>query len=404
MEAHISPSLISGRIKAPQSKSIAIRLLFASLLGDISLVNLEGSEDVQAAINAISSVKNAMGIEGSPSGALNVRGSGTTLRMLLPILGFLGMECTLSGDQTLEKRPLGVIKSWLEDNGAALSSDHLPLRISGKITTDNVEISGSESSQYISGLIYGLLLAGGGKINLIPPVRSRSYIEMTCSVLNSLGCSVNFKGLEIKVQPPGSRLRFRGVVPGDFLLSSFYAIGAIITGGELDITGLNYPGWSSGDSRIVGIIHSSGKDSYMYDESWHIGGKEGVNPFEENVEDSPDMAVSLAALAAVAIGESRITGTQLLGIKESNRNVSITRTLESFGIEASAGDEISIRNTGIYHEGIVKDWKDHRIAMLGTILALRSGGIIHGAESVAKSNPHFYDDIIRLGGKLTLRF
>ena len=147
MEAHISPSLISGRIKAPQSKSIAIRLLFASLLGDISLDDLEASDDVQAAVKAISSVKNAMGNEGSPSIALNVRGSGTTLRMLLPVLGFLGIDCTLSGDSTLKNRPLGVIKSWLQDNGAALSSDHLPLRISGKITTDNVEISGSESSQ-----------------------------------------------------------------------------------------------------------------------------------------------------------------------------------------------------------------------------------------------------------------
>ena len=403
MEAHISPSVIGGRIRAPQSKSIAIRLLFASLLGDVKLDNVEASDDVQAAISAIATVKNALGSGDHRSLSINVAGSGTTLRMLLPVLGFLGINCALTGDQTLEKRPLGVIKTWLEANGAVLSGDRLPLRISGKITTDNVEISGSESSQYISGLIYGLLLSGGGKINLIPPVRSRSYIEMTCSVLNDLGCTVNFNGYEIEVQPLDSRLRFSGEVPGDFLLSSFYAIGSIITGGELEITGFTHPEWSSGDSRIVGIMHSSGADSYLDSDSWHIEGKGNVKPFEENVEDSPDMAVSLAALASAAMGESRITGTPLLGIKESDRNLSITRTLESFGIEASADNGIVIRNTGIYHKGIVKDWKDHRIAMLGTVLAMRTGGIIHGAESVAKSNPHFYDDIIRLGGKLTLR-
>ena len=403
MEAHVLPSKITGRVEAPQSKSIAIRLLFAGLLGDVVLDNLHISDDVASAMNAITVVKQAMHSPGTILGMLDVHGSGTTLRMLLPVLAFLGMECELHGDQTLERRPLGVIRAWLEANGAQLSSDHLPLRISGRIETDSVEISGSESSQYISGIIYGLLLTGGGKIRLIPPVRSSSYIEMTCSVLISLGCSIRYHGMEIDVGPLMPNLRYHGEVPGDFLLSSFYAISSLLTGGSVEISGLSNPQWSSGDSRIVDIMRSCGADSFLSHGTWRVSGIGPLTSFKEDVEDSPDMAVSLAALSAGALGESVITGTNLLEIKESNRILSISRTLEAFGLEVSDGKGIVINNTGKYHQGIVADWKDHRIAMLGTVLAMRSGGLVRGAETVSKSNPQFFDDMAGLGGRLSLR-
>ncbi len=403
MDAMVSPSAIRGRIEAPQSKSIAIRLLFAGLLGDVSLEGLQPSDDVSSAVNAIGRLKEAVRSHHHSLGILDLKGSGTTLRMLLPVLAFLGIESEIHGDQTLEQRPLGIIKSWMGENGAHLSSDHLPLRISGRIATDVVEISGSESSQYISGTIYGLLLTGGGKIRLIPPIRSRAYIEMTCSVLNSIGCSIRYRGMEIDVEPMDQEARFHGAVPGDFLLSSFYAIASLLTGGEMEISGLVNPQWSSGDSRIVDIIRSCGAASSINDGTWKISVNGDLSPFKEDVEDSPDMAVSLAALSAGALGESRILGTHLLGIKESNRNLSISNTLGAFGIEVTTDNEIVIHNTGSYHEGVVSDWKDHRIAMLGTALALRSGGLVHGAEAVSKSNPRFFDGLARLGGRFSLR-
>ncbi len=403
MKAEVSPSLIDGTVKAPQSKSIAIRLLFASLLGDVKLENLQHSEDVDAAFNAISRIRKAINSSETNIGTVDVKGSGTTLRMLLPVLAFLGKECTIQGDETLQKRPVGVMKSWLESNDISVSSDHIPLTISGKISSHIVEISGSESSQYISGIIYGLLLTGGGMIKLVPPVRSASYIEMTCAVLNSLGCSIQYKELEIDVQPLKATIKFQGEVPGDFLLSSFYAAAALITNGKVEITGLSNPKWSEGDSRIVDVMRSSGADSYLEGDTWHVSGRGDFLPFRENVEDSPDMAVSLAALTSVSKGEYNILGTHLLGIKESDRIKSISMVLKAFGIDVSTEDGLKITNTENWNFGLVKDWKDHRIAMLGTVLALRSGGLINGAESVTKSNPGFYDDLIRLGAKITLR-
>ena len=403
MRAQVSPSVIKGTIRAPQSKSIAIRLLFASLLGDVRLEKLEHSHDVDAALSAIDQVRKTIDSSDTDVGIIDVGGSGTTLRMLLPILAFLGLKCTIMGDETLQKRPLTVIRSWLEANGVSMSSDHLPLAIDGKISSRNVEIPGSESSQYISGIIYGLLLSGGGKIRLLPPVRSTSYIEMTCSVLNSLGCSIYYHGLDISVQALMEPLKFSGEVPGDFLLSSFYAAAALITKGSVNITGLSSRNWSMGDLRIVDIVGKSGAGSYVEDDTWHVSGNGDFLSFTEDIEDSPDMAVSLAAFSAISGGEYRILGTSLLEIKESNRIQSVSRTLEAFGIEVSTDNGMNIRNTGNWHSGIVKDWKDHRIAMLGTVLSLRSGGMIYGAEAVAKSNPRFYDDLIRLGGEISLR-
>lgn len=140
----------------------------------------------------------------------------------------------------------------------------------------------------------------------------------------------------------------------------------------------------------------------MEGDTWHVSAEGALKPFDEDVEDSPDMAVTLAALAAAAEGQSRIRGIQLLATKESDRIMSIRKTIESFGLKVSTNGKMNIVNQGNLHAGVVKDWKDHRIAMLGTSLALHTGGVVHGAESVSKSNPRFFDDIAILGGKLEL--
>ena len=159
--AKITRSRISGVVDAPQSKSLAIRLLFSALLGKIELHDLHMSDDVMAAISAVE----ALGVDRtgdlwksgrsriSGKKSIYLGGSGTTLRMLLPVLAYKGMEVVVDGDETLRKRPLNTIIEWLRENGVTVIGDSLPIRISGKAVSDYVEISGSESSQYISGFM-----------------------------------------------------------------------------------------------------------------------------------------------------------------------------------------------------------------------------------------------------------
>ena len=405
--AKITPSRISGVVDAPQSKSLAIRLLFSSLLGKIELHNLHISDDVTAAISAVEALGvnrtgdiwqfNREGISGK--NRIYLGGSGTTLRMLLPILAYKGVDITVDGDDTLRKRPLNTIIEWLRKNGVTVSGDRLPIRISGKAMSDYVEISGSESSQYISGFIFALLMNGGGKISILPPVRSANYIRMTCDILNRIGANVRYSGSMINIDP-GVAVKYSGPVPGDFLLSSFYAAATLLTGGKIRIKGLELPEDSAGDSRIVDIFRKCGAGSEVLNQEWLVSSKGDLHPFDEDVSDSPDMAVSLAALASVINGTSTVRGVELLKIKESNRILTIIDTLRSFGIRADFDGNIVVSGNGSGKNGIIDSSMDHRIAMLGTVLALRFGGTVRGAECVSKSNPHFYEDISNLGGMI----
>ena len=95
-----------------------------------------------------------------------------------------------------------------------------------------------------------------------------------------------------------------------------------------------------------------------------------------------------------------LRGVELLKIKESNRILTIIDTLRSFGIRADFDGNIVVSGNGSGKNGIVDSSMDHRIAMLGTVLALRFGGTVRGAECVSKSNPYFYEDISHLGGMI----
>ncbi len=409
MKAVFKPSRLSGTVKAPQSKSIAIRLLFSSLLGNISLNGLEHSDDVEAAIRVMRAFKvhnNGDSFEKgefpNDLGNVDLGGSGTVLRMLLPILACTGISATLTGDASLQKRPLSVLHDLFASSGVEMTGGHLPLKISGRMNAKEVTISGSESSQYISGFIFGLLLVGGGRISLLPPVRSSSYIQMTCDVLNSIGAHILYSGNEIHVYSLDGPLRYSGPVPGDFLLASFYAAGAVLTGGELKITDLTHPEWSRGDSRIAHIINERSGTGAVSGSVWTCGSGKNLTPFYENVGDSPDMAVSLAALAAGSNGKSEITGIELLGIKESDRLESISHTLVNYGCTVAKNGGLNIWGPERPVEGTTEKWNDHRIAMLGSILSLRAGGTVSDAESVSKSNPRFFDDLRRLGGDFRL--
>ncbi len=383
--------------------------MFASLLGDIRLEYLEISDDVKAALRAL----NSLGVSyengkfskvggAGISGTIDVGGSGTVLRFLLPVLSSLGLEATITGDETLRKRPLGILHEFLNSNGVDLSNDHLPLRISGKLDADRIEISGSESSQYISGFIFGKLLGGGGKISLLPPVRSSSYISMTCRILNSIGARIRYTGNFIEIEDQRDPLKYSGNVPGDFLLSSFYAIGAVLSGGKVRIENHIMPDWSAGDARIVDIMGKYAASSSLSEGTWSVEAGEGVQPFHEDVQDSPDLAVNLAALAYGTSEESTISGIELLKIKESDRIRSISHTLRQYGSRVETNDVLKIRGPPDAKPGVTEQWNDHRIAMLGSILSLKAGGVVKGSESVSKSNPRFFDDLRKLGGDIRL--
>ncbi|EZQ06965.1 3-phosphoshikimate 1-carboxyvinyltransferase [Candidatus Acidianus copahuensis] len=389
MKVKVHPSLIEGKIKAPPSKSIGIRLIFLSLLTKVNIKIENPSDDIKVALEAVNAIKQGRDY-------IYLGGSATALRMLIPIVSALGKKVTLDGDETLRRRPLVTIFKALK--GVKFSSTSLPLTLEGKLEKE-IEIDGWESSQYISGLIYAYHILGGGMIKINPPLSSTSYIRMTIDVFNKLGSDVKMEDNIIYVNP-GNLEQYNGYVPGDFALASFYAIASLLTGGKLEITGLYEPPNYFGDHSIVKILSKMNAKSF-YSGSWIIESSPIYYPVTVDVNDAPDLAPSIATIASIAKGVSELKGVERLRIKESDRISTIISTLKSFNICASYKESIIVHGGKPQFASIVCP-KDHRIAMMGGDLSLLSGGEIEKAECVNKSNPKFWEDLIMLGGKINI--
>ncbi len=407
----VKPSRISGSIEAPQSKSLGIRLIFYSLLRTVKLERVMESEDLRAALRAVE----LFGVKRSdwsfsPPGELrlignyvNVGGSGTTLRMLIPIAAAVGGEVTLDGDETLRRRPINAVVESLSNYGVEFNSNRLPLKMKGKLNSQDVEISGAESSQYITGLIYALLLKGGGKIRIRPPISSLSYIKMTCWLLNSLGASVDLQDNMVSVNV-GELREYVGKVPGDYLLSSFYAAASILTGGRLSIRGLYEGPDFFGDHSVVQVFSSMGAESEYEKGEWKVERKGKLRGISLDIEDSPDMAVSVAALAAATDGITELRSIGRLRTKESDRVSTITHVLEACGAQVRIdGNSMFIRGNDSPKRIEIQCPSDHRIAMLASVIGFLSGATVRGAECVNKSNPLYWKDLIKLGGAVEIK-
>ena len=409
MLVEIKPSKIEGKIKAPQSKSYGIRLVFYSILKESKLDNLIYSDDVKVAIDTVKAL--GVSVYGSlfkkekelkvPS-YLYFGGSATTLRMAIPIIAVIGGDVLIDGDESLRKRPLNAIINSLRGQ-VSFSSNSLPTKMSGRLKENYVKIDGNESSQYISGFIYAFSMIGGGEIEVVPPISSKSYIYLTASLINSLGGDVKIRDNKIYVNK-GDFKPYVGKVPGDYALASFYAASSIVTGGSLVIEDVYEIPDFDGDHSIAKFYEEMGAESYVKEGKWFVKGSTKLKGIDVNVDDYPDLAPSIASIAPFAESKTIIRGVKRLKIKESNRIVTISETLSHFNVKVNYNDEqIVIFPSSELKEANIFCPNDHRIAMMASVLSFKVGGLINNAECVNKSNPDFWKDLIFLGGNIIIK-
>ncbi|MEM0340780.1 MAG: 3-phosphoshikimate 1-carboxyvinyltransferase [Acidilobaceae archaeon] len=416
MRVVIEPSTIKGSIRAPRSKSHAIRLIMSSLIAPTEIYDLPLSDDVQAALRAAKALGTVVEIAGDrvrliprerrpERTSLNAGGSATVLRFAIALAATLGIEFELDGDETLRRRPLNAIYEALKVRGVQMTSSRLPLKISGKLPDAYIEIRGSESSQYVSGFMLAFCLQGEGKISIVPPLVSKSYIYMTAEVLKLYGCSTSINETEIRVVRESAPKTVVERVWGDHALASFYAASALATGGSLTISDLPQPRDYPGDHSIVEIYRRIGAVSEYIDGVWRVEAREPYSPIEVDFEDFPDLPLAVAPLTALAEGCSKLSGVSRLRIKESDRIEAIVDTLGSFGIDVVySNNSLTIcgSKNRLRSQVSVNSLGDHRVAMMATVLALKVGGVIEEAECVNKSNPAFWEDLTKVGGRIRI--
>lgn len=409
MNVVITPSLPTGEIELPASKSVAHRALIAAAFADKPCL-LKGrfvGDDVSATCECLrrlgkSVMKTDEGILVSPasflplSAELYVGASGSTLRFMLPVVAALGVETLFSGTERLAFRPIGDLVSELTRHGAKFSSSRLPLSLGGKISGGEYRINASVSSQFITGLMLALPLVGGGKIIPEGNIVSKNYLDITASVMRSFGIDVKLGENEITVCGE-YRSPEKFSVESDWSSAAFFAVcGAM---GKFTLKGLNLNS-TQGDKAILDCLKKAGANVIENENAVTVE-KGTPKPFTFDVQNCPDAAPALGVLAACIDGKSVLTGTERLKIKESDRAKEIVKMLSAFGINATdSGDRITVVGTGKLSGGTLVLPDDHRIAMAAAVAASVAEGntTLIGAECVSKSYPTFFDDFVKAGG------
>ena len=401
MIAEIKPGKGKGVMEAPPSKSMAHRLLICAGLSEGKSVveGISSSEDMKATLDCLSSIGAKYEIDGNkitmtgadirniPEDAVfRCRESGSTLRFFIPICLLDGKTFTFTGSEKLLSRPLSVYKEIFEKQGIAFEASSDKIKVGGKLRSGTYKIKGNISSQFITGLLFVLpLMEEDSVIQLIPPVESLSYINLTIEALETFGVEIRWQDEKTLFIKGGQSYKATcAKVEGDYSNAAFFAALNVL-GSEIEMTGLN-PNSLQGDK--------------VYEKNFEILEK-GTPTI--NISDCPDLGPILFAVAAVK-GGGVFTGTRRLKIKESDRASAMAEELAKFGVAVTVHEDSVVIYPHDFHapEEILNGHNDHRIVMSCAVLATLTGGKIEGAEASRKSLPDFFERLSKLGFGVTL--
>ncbi|MEA5016736.1 MAG: 3-phosphoshikimate 1-carboxyvinyltransferase [Candidatus Limiplasma sp.] len=416
MKMLCGPGLLSGSVRAIPSKSDAHRLLICAALADRpTTLHLPGwqGEDIAATLRCLTALgasfaqrQDAIWVTPMagpvPSPVLDCGESGSTLRFLLPVAAALGCGAIFTGSGRLPQRPIGPLLEALEHGGVRASDRALPLRLEGKLRPGRYALPGDVSSQFITGLLLALpLTGGGGEIELLGPLESVGYVDMTRSSLSNFGVSVQAspKGYGV---PPGQGYRSPGEAwaQGDWSNAAFFLVAGALAG-PVRYEGLRLPS-TQGDAAVFDILARWGARMEAQADRITVACGEARRALTLDVREIPDLLPILAVAAAVTPGVTRFTNAARLRLKESDRLASVARMIGGLGGRAWEEPEgLGVEGQPALRGGSVHCAGDHRIAMAGAIAATLCSGetVLEGAEAVNKSYPSFFEDFQKLGGK-----
>ncbi|MGN8913426.1 3-phosphoshikimate 1-carboxyvinyltransferase [Anaerofustis butyriciformans] len=400
----IKPRKLSGEVIVPPSKSMAHRAIICAALskGKSIIDNIDLSDDIIATINAARSMGAKIkidnrkvvveGILSSPNNEdfiVDCNESGSTLRFFVPITMLLNQKKTFIGKGNLGKRPLNVFYEIFDKQGIKYSykKDILDLQVEGKLKADTFYVRGDISSQFITGLLFALpLLNDDSKIVITSKLESKSYLDLTLSMLDKFGIEIenkDYKEFIIKGNQEYKAMDY--TVEGDYSQAAFF-LSANYIGNDIDIKGLDENSLQ-GDKEILKWLEVLKND-------------------ENKVIDAtncPDIIPILTVCAALTKGKTEIINAGRLRIKECDRLTAISTQLNKLGADIIEHEEsLAINGVDSLNGGYVDSFKDHRISMSLAIASSRCKDdiIIKDYMCVKKSYPHFYEDFKKLGGEI----
>ena len=429
-------SKIGGVVKAPPSKSYSHRaVILASLAnGTSKLYDMLYSEDTLASIrvckalgakiNKTDDYLEVVGTGGklhnSSTEPIDLANSGTTLRLMTSISALSDNEVILTGDESLQTRPMGLLMDALMPLGIETESlndnDKAPILIKPGYVGGETNIYGNVSSQYISSIIISSPLSEKGvTLYVLPEFKSKPYVNMTLDIMKKFGVK-SLRGYYLKHESCDKEHQSCRIdefkvkkqdyvacdytVEGDYSSASYLLALIAINGGKAKIRNL-FRDSKQGDKYILDILQKMGATIIRGEDYVEIASNGDLKAIDVNLSNAPDLLITVAVLAAMAEGTTNIIGVAHARVKETDRIDTTCRELEKLGCKlVEHEDGMSI--TGGVSSGVVDSHGDHRLAMAFSLIGLKHDIEITNGEVFDVSFPNFIESMAELGFELEL--
>lgn len=410
-----------GQIKVPGDKSISHRaVMLGSLASGVTEISgfLKGADclstidcfrkmGIDIDINGENVTVHGNGLRGlkKPDEMLYTGNSGTTTRLLCGILAGQNFDTSITGDVSIQKRPMGRVVQPLSMMGAKIENEYCPLYITGtKLHGIDYKMPVASAQVKTAIILAGLYADGETVIHEIE--KSRDHTEL---MLSAMGADLTVDNLDITVKPTNDLTAVNVDVPGDISSAAFFLVlGAIMPNSQITVTNVGINPTRTG---IIDVLKDMGADITL--ENVHTSAGETVADITVRSSSLKGTTVGgdiiprlidelpiIAVAAVFADGQTVIKDAQELKVKETNRIRAIVDEFNKCGIDITETDDGMIINGGkSIHGADFKTYGDHRMAMSLTVLAQLADGesTLDDSDCACVSYPTFFDDFYKLG-------
>ena len=410
-----------GQIKVPGDKSISHRaVMLGSLANGVTEISgfLKGADclstidcfrkmGIDIDINSENVTVHGNGLRGlkKPDEMLYTGNSGTTTRLLCGILAGQNFDTSITGDASIQKRPMGRVVQPLSMMGAKIENEYCPLYITGtKLHGIDYKMPVASAQVKTAIILAGLYADGETVIHEIE--KSRDHTEL---MLSAMGADLTVDNLDITVKPTNDLTAVNVDIPGDISSAAFFLVlGAIMPNSQITVTNVGINPTRTG---IIDVLKDMGADITL--ENVHTSAGETVADITVRSSSLKGTTVGgdiiprlidelpiIAVAAVFADGQTVIKDAQELKVKETNRIRAVVDEFNKCGIDITETDDGMIINGGkSVHGADFKTYGDHRMAMSLTVLAQLADGesTLDDSDCACVSYPTFFDDFYKLG-------
>ena len=410
-----------GQIKVPGDKSISHRaVMLGSLANGVTEISgfLKGADclstidcfrkmGIDIDINGENVTVHGNGLRGlkKPDEMLYTGNSGTTTRLLCGILAGQNFDTSITGDASIQKRPMGRVVKPLSMMGAKIENEYCPLYITGtKLHGIDYKMPVASAQVKTAIILAGLYADGETVIHEIE--KSRDHTEL---MLSAMGADLTVDNLDITVKPTNDLTAVNVDVPGDISSAAFFLVlGAIMPNSQITVTNVGINPTRTG---IIDVLKDMGADITL--ENVHTSAGETVADITVRSSSLKGTTVGgdiiprlidelpiIAVAAVFADGQTVIKDAQELKVKETNRIRAVVDEFNKCGIDITETDDgMIINGSKSIHGADFKTYGDHRMAMSLTVLAQLADGesTLDDSDCACVSYPTFFDDFYKLG-------